>query len=897
MGAAEGLSPDIIYLADDIQVYVSGGATEERAAERLARLGVPREQINQALRIFGERVGRIRDIRDPQALLADELRTGGWYGGPREGDVYWPAFRDRLGFDEDSLKSVNNRSNRIVSLLQRPGADQISTRGLVLGHVQSGKTTSFMSVIAKAADAGYRLFIVLSGVTDSLRNQTQARLEEFLTGIDPEERKNWLWLTEPNQDFNYSPYNAPNMLRGDSRVIAVVKKNPYRLRRVRDFLDGAGELVLRTCPILLVDDEADQATINTAKDSRVTRINALIRQILARPKAAYVAYTATPFANLLINPADCKDLYPRHFVVDLEPPDDYLGAEKIFGRAPLDASDQADDDGLDIVRPIPDDDVAAVRPASRGALAAWQPSVPESLGEAIRWFALATAARRARDGHAADSTMLVHTSMLTAAHSALQQCVGPYIDNLARSASTGDHTLITGLEKQWITETSRVPATAFGLAEMPWEAIEPHISEVLADMRVVVDNYQSVGRLAYLRDHVQTVLVIGGNTLSRGLTLEGLVCSYFVRSANAYDTLLQMGRWFGYRPGYGDLARIWMTPELESWFFDLATVEAEIRQQIKRYEAEDLTPEQLPVKIRTHPAMVVTAAAKMRGAVETDISYGGQRVQTILFEHRNAAWLRANIKATEELFRAAEESGSSAEPGPLGGIVFRNVPVDAVMAFIRNYRFHENAEVLRPDLLAGYIALQNQHGSLLRWNVAVIGDSSSGSATTRIAGHELKLITRSRVAMPNISYANIKALVSRIDRAADLELERDEIIRMAGADTDESYAKLRHDYFDRVGLLCVYPIAKDSQPRATRTNTSPGHKPRLPLEAVDDVIGVGLFFPPDKSDTPFRYISADFTGLAIDSDEPDVEQLDRADEQAGQAQEAAAAEKTSPRAQ
>jgi len=219
------------------------------------------------------------------------------------------------------------------------------------------------------------------------------------------------------------------------------------------------------------------------------------------------------------------------------------------------------------------------------------------------------------------------------------------------------------------------------------------------------------------------------------------------------------------------------------------------------------------------------------------------------------------------------------------------------MAFIRNYRFHENAEVLRPDLLAGYIALQNQHGSLLRWNVAVIGDSSSGSATTRIAGHELKLITRSRVAMPNLSYANIKALVSRIDRAADLELERDEIIRMAGADTDESYAKLRHDYFDRVGLLCVYPIAKDSQPRATRTNTSPGHKPRLPLDAVDDVIGVGLFFPPDKSDTPFRYISADFTGLAIDSDEPDVEQLDRADEQAGQAQEAAAAEKTSPRAQ
>jgi hypothetical protein len=320
-------------------------------------------------------------------------------------------------------------------------------------------------------------------------------------------------------------------------------------------------------------------------------------------------------------------------------------------------------------------------------------------------------------------------------------------------------------------------------------------------------------------------------------------------------------------------------------------VEAEIRQQIKRYEAEGLTPEQLPVKIRTHPAMVVTAAAKMRGAVATDISYDGQRVQTILFEHHDAAWLRGNIEATAELFRAAEASGSIPVPGPLGGIVFRHVPVDAIMFFLRNYRFHENASQLRPDLLTGYIALQNQHGSLLTWNVAIITDPSGGSGKREVGGHQLNLITRSRVAMPGASYANIKALVSRIDRAADLELERDEIIRMAGGDTDEAYATLRHDYFDRVGLLCIYPIARNSTPRPARGNAGrPGYKPRLPLDAVDDVIGVGLFFPPDKSGTPFRYVSADFTGLAIDTDEPDIDELDRDDEQAGQAQEAAAAE-------
>ena len=885
----DATEPDVARLADDIERLVYGGDSEERAASRLEAYGVPREQIRQALRTYGERIGRIREVRDPRTLLANELRTGGWYAGPQPGDIYWPAFRSRLGFDQVALASVDNRSNRIVSLLSRPGAQEIRTRGLVLGHVQSGKTTSFMSVIAKAADAGYRMFIVLSGITDSLRSQTQARLDQVLVGAESDERTRWRWLTEPDQDFAYSAFYAPNMLRDDgSRIVAVVKKNPYRLRRLATFLEGAGEPILRTCPILLIDDEADQATINVAQQARVSRINALIRRILSQPKAGYVAYTATPFANLLINPSNYEDLYPRHFIVDLQPPADYFGAEKIFGRAPLDATDDFADDGLDIVRPVSDTDVAAVRPASRTAVATWNPSVPDSLAEALRWFVLATAARRARDGKASHSTMLVHTSMLTAAHSALQQCIRPFFDNLARALEANDNTVLTILEQQWTDETARIPAVLFRLPNVPWSEVRPRLSEVLSDLRVLVDNYQSADRLNYPEDAPQTIVAIGGNTLSRGLTLEGLVCSYFVRSATAYDTLLQMGRWFGYRPAYGDLVRIWMTGDLEGWFFDLATVEAEIRQQIARYEAEDLTPEQLPVKIRTHPAMVVTAVAKMRDHVVTDISYGDQREQTILFNHTDADWLQNNIYATAELFHAAEAAGALAQPGPLGGIVFRNVPVDVITAFLRTYRFHERAERLKPDLLTGYIDLQNRHNSLLTWNVAVISDSSAGSGKRAISGHELNLITRTRLAMPDPTYANIKALVSRIDRAADVDLPRDEIRRLAADDTDEAYATLRHDYFDRVGLLCIYPIARDSRPRPSRADRSPGYKPRLPLDAVDDVIGVGLFFPGDKSNTPYQYVSADLSGLAIDTDEPDVDQLDREDELVGQAQEAAA---------
>ena len=285
----------------------------------------------------------------------------------------------------------------------------------------------------------------------------------------------------------------------------------------------------------------------------------------------------------------------------------------------------------------------------------------------------------------------------------------------------------------------------FQLKDVSWEEVSSHLSEVLSGLRMVVDNYQSAERLSYPPGDPQTIVVIGGNTLSRGLTLEGLVCSYFVRSANAYDTLLQMGRWFGYRPGYGDLVRIWMTADLEGWFFDLATVEAEIRQQIARYEAEGLTPEQLPVKIRTHPAMVVTAAAKMRDDVVADISYGGQREQTILFNQTDPEWLRNNIEATAQLFRDAEAAGAPAEDGALGGIVFRNVPVHVVTAFLRTYRFHERAERLKPDLLTGYIEQQNRHNSLLTWNIAVISDRSAGSGSRLVGDHELNLITRTRL--------------------------------------------------------------------------------------------------------------------------------------------------------
>ena len=409
-------------LVDTFADLIVAGRTPEAAEGQLVKVfGLPPELAREARIAWATRVGRIRELRDPRVIEDSDLTFGDWYAGPKDSDFFWPAVKERLlqELPEDAVPAIDQASSRILGLLRPAGAQEIRSRGLVLGFVQSGKTTNFMSLISKAADRGYKLFIVLSGTTDNLRHQTQSRIEETLVGA---EGANWHLLTSLEGDFA-NPGNAANLLSQDHRLIAVVKKNPYRLRRLRDWLDSASPAILASAPILVIDDEADNASIDVGKD-RVSRINSLIRGILKRPKAAYVAYTATPFANVLIDPSDLEDLYPRDFIVDLPRPDDYWGAERIFGRTPIDEDEAHSLDfdltGLDIVRTVPIDDIGLVQPPrGKGAVYGWDPGLADSLRDAVLWFLLAACARRTRDGFDRHSSMLVHTSMLSEAHNRL----------------------------------------------------------------------------------------------------------------------------------------------------------------------------------------------------------------------------------------------------------------------------------------------------------------------------------------------------------------------------------------------------------------------------------------------------------------------------------------------
>ncbi|GGT91318.1 Z1 domain-containing protein [Streptomyces lateritius] len=827
------------------------------AVKRLQQFGIDAQTIQRIRDRHEQQTIRIRELEEPQAVVLGNRDT--WYTGPQAKDKCWPAIVEILrkdGWPESpAIKSLDDSSTRVVSLLNHPKERAFSTRGLVVGYVQSGKTTNFTSVIAKAADRGYKLFIVLAGVHNGLRRQTQARLVQQLVEPNP---AMWSQLTGLDRDF--TPQENPASYFGKSnktRVLCVVKKNATVLLKLAQWLEKASDY-LQDCPALIIDDEADQATVATKS------INPLILSIMdSLPKSAYVGYTASPFANLLIDPS-AADLYPKDFVVNLPKPEGHFGTEVLFGRYALDGEDPDQvDDGHDMIRSVPKDDIPCVRPATKADVEGFEPVLTDTLRSAIEYFWLATAARRVRGTGNPHNTMLIHTSVNTTVHNSFKRPLEHLRERTADSLA--DPVLVSRLRDLWNRETARVSAEEFGETKVPFDRLLLELPGVLDSCRVIMDNSSSEDRLDYENGPV-VAIAVGGNTLSRGLTLEGLSVSYFVRAVSAYDTLLQMGRWFGFRNGYADLPRIWMTDELAEWFRHLATVETEMRRDIDVYMTEDETPLTFAVRLRTHPALRVTAAAKMRDAVTAASSYGGKRVQTHYF-HTDAAWLRGNIDAARSLVAASVANAVRAEERPNESrFIFRDVPYDLVIDFLSTYRFHEKSPENDAELLTGYIRKRVATAdSLRRWNVAIVG-SMRGDDFTFAPGVTVGRNSRARLALshPTPDFADIKTLMSPRDAAIDLS---GDIAKL----NEKGIMDRRRLELPDTGLLVLYPIDKISEPAPSKKRA------RAPLNAEEHVIGVGLVFPaPLHGDsTVEKYISADLSSVGLEDE--DYSMLDSED--------------------
>lgn len=760
-----------------------------------------------------------------------------WYTGVEDGDRFWPGYRDALsgGSMASVVPDIDRTSHQIVSRLANPRTPGSKRKGLVLGYVQSGKTANYTAVMSKAADAGYQLVIVLAGMHNNLRRQTQVRLEKDLLGHD------WHTLTTPGADFGHTASGSALLTHG-VHIAAVVKKQRQRLGSLRDWLRAIPLDLRMGCPVLLLDDEADQATPNTkAESEELSKINELIREIWQEiPTGTYVGYTATPFANVFMDPTDEQELYPSDFIMSLPKPDAYFGAVELFGSSATNEQGESDD-GMDVIRFVPDEDSELLRPPyKREERENFHASIPGSLEDAIVWFIVATAIRRARGQADQHSSMLVHTTHYTGPHFSMRDEIGLLLESLTQRVNVGD---LEQFEKAWQDEHSRAAEVA--TEEMPpWHVIGPRILEVLSFCRVVVDNSESEDRLDYERKDdegvpiVETVIAVGGGTLSRGLTLEGLVVSYFLRTSSNYDTLLQMARWFGYRPGYEDLPRIWMPVELRDDFEFLGLIETELRQEIAQLIDMGLTPGELGVRVRAHPGrLAITARNKLVHAETASLSYTGQRLQTFILD-KNARTIADNQQAAINLIDSVKTKAATTS----GAAVFlaKDVSAHLIADFFRDYEVPRNQHNMHGDHIVQWletVAAETQ------WNVAVMG--RQGDANSEDLGdldlglpQPVPAINRAPLITSQPDQANIKALLSQSDWVADIPSQ---LVPPSSELDAGGYRELRREHAAGNGLLTVHVVSGRSVPMR---RPRPGALPtREPMNVDGQIIAIGVVFP------------------------------------------------------
>lgn len=679
---------------------------------------------------------------------------------------FWNRYRRLLEEEKKwppaPLQRLSDVTDGVLERLEDPLRDGAwDRRGMVVGQVQSGKTANYSGLICKAADAGYKLIVVLAGLHNNLRSQTQLRLDESFLGFDTERNRaganrrvgvgllkgeppliaHSLTSSADLGDFNKKVADqAGIVIGGADPVLLVVKKNKSVLQNLFSWATDivgerdpvTGKVTVRKVPLLVIDDEADNASVNTQPvvdadtgefipDAEVSAINRLIRQFLhSFEKKAYVGYTATPFANIFIHP-DTEhpdvgdDLFPRSFIITLPEPSNYVGPVRVFGL-PDELTGTAQQEQLPVIRNVKDYEP-------------WMPDghkkdhkpgdLPASLHQSMKAFLLSCATRILRGQEREHMSMLIHVTRFTDVQKIVAEKVSTELGNLRRQlefdGNNPSSALMRSLKRLW--ESDFVPtSSALGASIPSWKDLVTALPKAATKIGVRTINGNAEDILDYSRHpNGLSVIAIGGDKLSRGLTLEGLAVSYYLRPSKMYDTLMQMGRWFGYRPGYLDLCRLYTTTDLVDWYEHVTLASEELRREFDHMAAIGKTPRDFGLRVRSHPAgLVITAANKMKTGTKMTVTYAGAVTETIQFEQSS---MGPNLSLTERFVR---ELGAPWKDDASHPLIWRDVDVDAVQTFLRSFLTHPNATKARAPLLTKYIDAQVAVGELKKWTVALI---------------------------------------------------------------------------------------------------------------------------------------------------------------------------------
>jgi hypothetical protein len=731
---------------------------------------------------------RVTIWQAPSSSLDDDTDHVEWLSAAKVGIdwQFWDRYRrymeDVKLLPRQVVRRLDETTFDVLGKIENPKRLGAWRRyGLVVGQVQSGKTGNYIGLTCKAADAGYKLIIILAGIDNGLRSQTQLRVDEGFLGFDTQYQQRYdqkdfyigvgsmpgalrlkagsFTTSAEKGDFRRAVANNMNIPVGDYPVVLVIKKHTKIMEYVRKWIvevhgqpDTDGKKLVREMPLLVIDDEADNASVNVAAEDgdNPTKVNGAIRRLLASfAKSSYVGYTATPFANIYIDPeADHAkygdDLFPSHFIENLQAPSNYFGPERVFG---LRADDSDDDDvqPLPIVRRIDDDADWMPNRHKKD----WMPPapLPRSLRKAIAAFVLACAARQARGQVTDHKSMLIHVSRFVDVQDRVADQVRDHLQLLKDRIRYGESnaTAERELHSLWgddFEATSAVfPADA--APAVSWSQVWAEIPSATEKIQVKVLNGNSDDALQYYEHRREgiSVIAVGGTMLSRGLTLEGLTVSYYLRASKAYDTLLQMGRWFGYRPDYEDLCRLYTTSALERAYAEITAADAELRREFDVMAALGATPEEFGLKVRTSSAgLEITARNKMRRSQLVKVSYSGDIPETVNFDIRDTA-LKGNFTTLERFVGRLDDAFYSGPDPDTGSIVWTGVTPDEIVdSFLHGYTAGP-APRTRPAFIADYIRSCQRLGELGNWTVRLV--SAVGGHLWGIGGyHNLGLIER-----------------------------------------------------------------------------------------------------------------------------------------------------------
>lgn len=668
---------------------------------------LPYKYDDKDVKYFSKRLAEDKGYEGDIIDLMDEVRTILAEG------IYFPAYlkylkRQNSGFDKAARGKISLACTDIMERLWNGAEKRFkASKGLAIGHVQSGKTASFIGLMAKAADAGIKLIVVLSGTQNILRSQTQERIENAFIGKSTKEDNGHTLVSEIAENYpcpeiyttmmeDISPHKLPAVSPGSASrpSVVVVKKCRDALSGLLEWLkDGLDQSAKKTFSLLIIDDEADLASLNNNEEQeKPSMINGLVKDILNLiPESAYIGYTATPFSNIFSNPEET--LYPADFIYCLpEPGSGYIGPKEFF-------IDETSGTSIRHIRDTNENNIPLMHDSDF-----YIQRLPRSLRATFKTFLISKVILDKWEHHEDHCTMLVNVSP----YRNVQNDVGRLLRNywIRLSKKLRDEPAGSNIwnEMRFIYQTEYHNESY----NYQWMDIRNGLKALCRkpdaiNFYVVNSDHDTVNDVPKYDEGPETAVIIGGYAISRGLTLKGLTVSYLQRTTRQYDALLQLARWFGYRRKYANLCRIWLTPEAHARFRNIACVVEDLRQQIKALDAGKTYGEQPSIIIPQYRDMLIAAKNHIKTIHFAKTNFDGALFESaMLVADRKENGL--NLALIDEFWAGVSKKGAHAVKN---GWIVKNAKIEALIDFIRNFKIGKGLRLEKEALLRYMKSIKN----------------------------------------------------------------------------------------------------------------------------------------------------------------------------------------------